>query len=65
MKPTMNEIIQMLTVRVSEIEKAKAPDMPEDIAAYRCWQGELNGLAVRLGALAADAGSDLTCGNTD
>ena len=65
MKPTMNEIIQMLTVRVSEIEASKAPDMPEDVEAYLRWRGELHALAQRLGALAADAGSDPTCSKMD
>lgn len=53
MKPTMTELMKMLNERVSEIEASKAPDLPEDIAAYQRWQEELNGLAGRLGALAA------------
>lgn len=53
MKPTMTELMKMLGERVSEIEASRAPNMPEDIAAYRRWQAELNGLAGRLGALAA------------
>lgn len=55
MKPTTDELVKALGKRVSEIEVSRAPDMPEDIAAYRRWQEELNGLAQRLGALAANA----------
>ena len=55
MRPTMNELVKMLDERISEIEASKAPDMPEDIAAYLRWQGELSDQAARLGTLAADA----------
>ncbi|MEK9724870.1 MAG: hypothetical protein VW405_15490 [Rhodospirillaceae bacterium] len=54
MRPTITELMKMLDERISEIQASKAPDMPEDIAAYQRWKGELEAMARRVGALAAD-----------
>lgn len=58
MKKTMGELLKMMSERVGEIETSKAPDMPEDIAAYLRWQGEMHALAGRLARVAEDAPVD-------
>ena len=59
MKPTMDELVKTMMARVAEIEASKAPDLPEDIAAYQRWKGELDAMAVRLGRLAEEAETPL------
>ena len=55
MKKTMDELLGMMNERVSEIEASRAPDMPEDVAAYLRWQGELLALRGRIARVADGA----------
>lgn len=58
MKKTMDELLEMMRERVSEIEASRAEDLPEDIAAYLRWQEELAALRGRLARVAEDAAVD-------